>query len=136
MSEIDLNDFRLAFREALLDFLKAKGLSQAEAARKIGISKQRFNAYFRKASPARPEVEVLYFLCVNWGFYFEYRGYIVSAKTLEGIQVAAPENVPQQIAFDFDRQFKLTDRNGAVSVTVKRPSGRIEVSLSLNAAVS
>lgn len=136
MIESHLEDFRLAFRKALDAFLKAKGLTQAEAARRIGISKQRLNAYLREEKPARPEVEVLYFLCVSWGFTFEYRGYIISGATLEGVPVPAPQDVAQQMPLDFDRQFKLTNEAGEISVTVKRPAGRIEVSLSLDAAVS
>lgn len=136
MNENQLEDFRLAFRRALLDFLADKGLTQAEAARHIGISKQRFNGYCREKKPAHPEAEVLYFLCAKWGFSFEYRGYTISAATLEGVPVPAPASVPQQMAIDFERQFKLTNQAGEISVTVKRPSGRIELSLSIDAAVS
>ena len=136
MNENAVEDFRLAFRNAVREFLAEKRLSQAKVARGIGITKQRFNSYCREKKPAHPEAEVLYFLCAKWGFSFEYRGYIVSAATLEGVPVPAPASIEQQIPIDFEGQFKLTDQNGALSVTVKRPSGRLEVSLSLDKAVS
>lgn len=136
MDERELQDFRLAFRNALQNFLIDKGLTQAGLARRLGITKQRLNAYFREENPARPEIEVLYSLCVKWGFSFEYKGYTISGATLEGVPVPAPASVAQQIPIDFEGQFKLTDQNGALSVTVKRPSGRLEVSLSIDAAVS
>lgn len=136
MNENEFDDFRLAFRKAVREFLTEKGLTQVKVARGIGITKQRFNSYCRKKEPAHPEAEVLCFLCVNYGFSFEYRGYKISAATLEGVPVPAPASVAQQIPIDFEGQFKLTDQNGALSVTVKRPSGRLEVSLSLDKAVS
>ena len=136
MDQRELQDFRLAFRNALQKFLIDKGLTQAGLARDLGITKQRLNAYFREENPARPEIEVLYFLCVKLGFSFEYRGYTISAATLEGIPVPAPATVEQQIPIDFDGQFKLTNEAGELSVTVKRPAGRIELSFSLDAAVS
>ena len=42
----------------------------------------------------------------------------------------------RKLTFEFERQFNLTRKQGTVSVKVRRPSGRIEVSVSLNARAS
>lgn len=142
MLDAGTDDFPAAFQKALRNFLEMKGMTQTQLANRIGISKARLNTYCgakkpKKApkKPARPEAEILYLLCVELGFTFEYQGYRVSAATLEGVPVLQPDNVAQQIPFDFERQFKLTNDAGELSVTVKRP-GRIELSLSLGAAAS
>lgn len=136
MYDAENPDFPAAFRAALLDFLDKKGISQTQMAKRLGISKSRLNTYCRPEKPARPEAEILYLLCVTVGFSFEYRGYKVSAETLTGKPVPQPKDAAKQMMLEFDRQFKLTNEAGAISVTVKRPSGRIELSLSLDAAVS
>jgi len=135
-------DFAAAFGEALIEFLENKGLTQSEAARRLSLGKSgkaRLSTYCRRSATkkrAKPDAEILYLLCTNLGFTFEYRGYRISAATLGGIPVRPPHDAAKQLSLKFDRQFKLTNEAGAVSVTVKRPSGRIEVSLSLDAAVS
>ena len=128
-------EFSDAFRTALIDFLERKGIKKSQMAKDIGISKSRLNTYCRATEPACPDAEVLYSLCAMKGFEFKYRGYIISAATLAGVAVSAPKDVAQQISFDFERQFKLTNEAGELSVTVKRP-GRIELSVSLAAVAS
>lgn len=134
-------NFATAFRDALVSFLEERGLTQAEAAKRLGLGKAgkaRINTYCRKSRcrpPAKPDAEILYLLCVQLGFSFQYGGYRISAATLANAPVRQLPRAPKQLAFEFDRQFKLTNEAGAISVTVKRPSGRIEVSLSINAAV-
>jgi transcriptional regulator with XRE-family HTH domain len=135
-------DFATAFRDALVEYLNEKGLTQAEVAKLLGLGKAgraRINTYCRRSpgkSPAKPDAEILYLLCVRIGFSFEYSGYRISAATLANLPVKPLPDAVKQLAFEFDRQFKLTNEAGAISVTVKRPSGRIEVSLSLDAAAS
>lgn len=137
-----LEDFATAFGNALSKYLQSKGLTQSEAARRIGLGKSgkaRLSTYCRTSlekRPAKPDAEILYLLCVRLGFSFEYRGYKISGSTLEGVPVPALLDAPTQLSFEFDRQFKLTNDAGAISVTVRKPSGRIEVSLTLDAAAS
>lgn len=129
-------EFSGAFRTALIDFLQRKGIQKSQMAKDIGISKSRLNTYCRAGEPACPDAEVLYSLCTTKGFEFKYRGYIISATTLAGGAVSAPDDMAQQLSFQFERQFKLTNDQGEISVIVKRPSGRIELSLSLEASAS
>lgn len=139
---VQADGFARAFGNALVEFLQEKGLTQADAARRLGLGKAgkaRINTYCRKSldkAPAKPDAEILYLLCVHFGFSFEYRGYRISAATLGKIPVRPLPDAAKQLSLEFDRQFKLTDKAGAVSVTVRRPAGRIEVSLSLEAAAS
>jgi transcriptional regulator with XRE-family HTH domain len=135
-------DFATAFGNALKQYLQDKGLTQSEAARKLGLGKggrARLSTYCRatiRKKPAKPDAEILYLLCVKLGFSFEYRGYKISAATIRGLPVPALEDAAKQLSFEFDRQFKLTNEAGALSVTVRKPSGRIEVMLSLDAVAS
>ncbi len=135
-------DFATAFGDALVEYLENKGLTQSEAVKRLGLGKAgkaRISTYCRRfpaKTPAKPDAEILYLLCVKLGFSFEFRGYRISAATLADVPVQALPDAAKQLTFEFDRQFKLTNEAGAISVTVKRPSGRIEVSLSLDAAAS
>lgn len=128
--------FARAFGDALRKFLEVQGKSQAGAARDLGIDRARLNTYLkdsRKGTRATPSAEVLYLACVGLGFEFEYEGYRVTGSMLNG-KPPKLRRQPQQLSLDFERQFNLTNQQGTVSVTVKRPPGRIEVSLSLRAA--
>jgi hypothetical protein len=77
---------------------------------------------------------MLYLLCVNLGFAFEYKGYKISAATLNGSGKKSTEKPAEQLLIEFDGQFNLTDQTGTVSINVKRPPGRIEVALSIRGA--
>jgi transcriptional regulator with XRE-family HTH domain len=134
-------DFATAFGNALSEYLQSKGLTQSEAARRLELGKSgkaRLSTYCRTfdKKPAKPDAEILYLLCVRLGFSFEYRGYKISATTLEGVRVPSLKDAAKQLSFEFDRQFKLTNEAGAISVTIRKPSGRIELSLSLDAVAS
>jgi transcriptional regulator with XRE-family HTH domain len=131
-------DFARAFGDALSKFLQAKGITQAEAARQLGLAREkgkaRLNTYChdsRKGKRAKPDAEILYLVCAELGFAFEYRGYKISAATLNGNGTKPAEKPSEQLQIEFDGQFYLTDKTGTVSINVKRPPGRIEVALSL-----
>ncbi len=64
---------------------------------------------------------MLYLLCVNLGFAFEYKGFKISAATLNGNGRKSPERPAEQLLIQFDGQFNLTDQTGTVAITVKRP---------------
>jgi len=134
-------DFARAFGDALSLFLEERGITQAEAARRLGLptekGKARLNTYCHDSTRGKrpkPDAEILYLVCAELGFAFEYRGYKISAATLNGNGSKPKEKPVDQLQIEFDGQFKLTDQTGTVSINVKRPTGRIEVALSLKGA--
>ena len=132
---MESKDFAKTLRNELTKFLAEHGDSRYEAARIIGLDHRRLNTYFlddpKTGRPRIPNAEVLYLLCSRLGFVFEYEGFRICAETLDGMRVTHPGD--QQLSFDFERQFSLTNDQGAVAVRIKRPSGRIELSVSLKA---
>jgi len=137
----DSPDFARAFGDALCLFLQERRITQAEAARRLGLAKEkgkaRLNTYChdsRKGKRAKPDAEILYLVCAELGFAFEYKGYKISAATLNGNGAKPKEKPVEQLQIEFDGQFNLTDQTGIVSINVKRPPGRIEVALSLKGA--
>ena len=136
----DFDDFSRAFGTALDQFLRKKGMNQSDAAKALGLGdrgKSRLNTYCHdspKGVRRKPNAEMLYLLCVNLGFAFEYRGYKISAAMLNGNGRKSPERPAEQLLIEFEGQFNLTDQIGTVSINVKRPPGRIEVGLSLKGA--
>ena len=135
-----INDFASAFGDALRQFLQEKQLSQTDAADRIGLSKRgraRINTYchgYSNGTRPKPSAEILYLLCTQLGFAFEYKGYKLSAATLNGRPKPAAGKA-EQLPLPLNRQFDLTDQQGTVSLTVKRPPGRVEVSLALKTAL-
>lgn len=136
----DSEDFARAFGNALDQFLRREGLNQSAAAKALGLGdegKARLNTYCHdspKGVRRKPNAEMLYLLCVNLGFAFEYKGYKISAATLNGSGKKSTEKPAEQLLIEFDGQFNLTDQTGTVSINVKRPPGRIEVALSIRGA--
>ena len=139
--------FARAFGSALRDFINEKGITQVDVAKLLGLkdkktgtpSKSRLNSYLQD-SPPMPEAQVLYLACTKLdGFRFEYNGYRLNAETLRRNASVLQVKPAEQMAFRFNRQFNLTDKNGAITevgafaVKVKRPPGRIEFSVSLKA---
>lgn len=133
--------FARAFGDALEAFLQNRGISQARASEQLGISKKqgisRLGTYLhdtKGGKRATPSAEMLYLICSKLDFEFEYNGYRISAATLEGNGAKAAPKQYQQLSLPFSRQFNLSEHVGTVSVSVKRPAGRFEVSISLEAA--
>jgi transcriptional regulator with XRE-family HTH domain len=140
-SDVESPDFARAFGDALSQFLQARGITQAEAARRIGLAKgkgkARLNTYCHdstKGKRAKPDAEILYRVCAELGFAFEYRGYKISAAVLNGNGTKPIKKQIEQLEIEFDGQFSLTDQTGTISIHVRRPPGRIEVALSLKGA--
>jgi|SRR5579863_1047848 len=142
--------FARAFGSALRDFLIEKGMTQVEVASQLGLrdkktgkpSKSRLNSYLSD-SPSMPKAEVLYLACTKLdGFEFAYNGYRINAGTVDGNGSKADGKPAEQLPLEFNGQFNLTDKKGIVTETgafvvkVKRPTGRIELSVSLKAARS
>jgi transcriptional regulator with XRE-family HTH domain len=137
----DSQDFARAFGDALSQFLEKSRITQAEAARRLGLAREkgkaRLNTYCHdstKGKRAKPNAEILYLACAELGFAFEYKGYKISAATLNGSGAKPTEKPDEQLQIEFDGQFNLTDQTGTVSIAVRRPPGRIEVALSLKGA--
>jgi transcriptional regulator with XRE-family HTH domain len=128
-------DFAQAFGDALLEFLRARDISQSDVARKIGLEEKkgrsRINTYCRNGHRATPDANILYLLCTRLGFNFEYKGYKLSAATLNGNGSRPAVKSPEQLSITFGGQFNLTDQKKTVEISVKRPPGRIEVALLL-----
>ena len=140
-------DFARALGNALNQFLEGKGIRQSDAARTFGLedkrgkpNKARLNSYChdsRTGKRPKPDAEILYLACTKLpGFYFDYKGYRISAATLNGSGPKRSEKPLEQLTLHFDRQFNLTEQAGTVTVKVKRPPGRIELSVSLEAKAS
>jgi transcriptional regulator with XRE-family HTH domain len=142
--------FARAFGKALRDFLNEKGTTQVNVASQLGLrdkktgkpSRSRLNSYLTD-SPSMPKAEVLYLACTKLdGFEFAYNGYRINAETLNGNGAKPVVKPAEQLPLEFNRQFNLTDNKGFVTETgafvvkVKRPPGRIELSVSLKATKS
>jgi transcriptional regulator with XRE-family HTH domain len=136
---LDSQDFARAFGDALVKFLRDKGLTQSDASRRLGFGKAgkaRLNTYCHdspKGKRPKPDAEVLYRVCAELGFEFEYKGFKISAETLNGNHATPVEKPAEQLPLEFSGQFDLTDRRGTVSVSLKRPLGRVELSVYLKA---
>lgn len=133
----NLSGFARAFGDELSRFLDTNQLSLAEAAREMGLGpegKARISAYCHDSPTGKrpqPNAELLYLLCSRLGFSFEYHGYKVTAQAMNGHQ-KPPEKPIEQLRITFDSQLNLTTREGEFFIDVKRPPGRIELSLVLN----
>ena len=142
-------DFAHAFGDALNDFLTRRNIGQSAAARLLGIEAAkgekrkggaRIYSYCRDSKGGyrpNPDGEIVYLACSRLdGFYFDYKGYRISAATVNGNGAKPIDKPAEQLTFEFERQFKLTGNAGIVAVKMKRPRGRIEVSISLDAKAS
>ena len=143
------NDFAHAFGDALDEFMRQKGIGQSETARLLGIEARkgekrrggaRIYSYCRDSKDgrrARPDAEILYLACTKLpGFSFVYNGHRINAEALNGNGGKPSERPSEQLSLGFERQFNLTDNQGTVEVKLKRPPGRLEVSISVNARAS
>ena len=131
-------DFARVFGAALDRFLRESGISQTQAVKALGLElnkgKARINTYCRGRSDGTwpvPDAEILYLLCTKLGFSFDYQGYTITATSFNGSGPRRNERPLEQLSIHFDGQFNLTDQDGAVLIDVKRPPGRIDVTLSL-----
>ena len=122
-------------------------MGQSDAARVLELldkngkpRRSRLNSYFhdvttgeRKGKRPVASAQVLFLACTKLGFFFDYGGYRIRATRLSEKQREEPR---RQMVFSFDRQFGLVENGGKVDVKVKRPPGRIEVRVSLDAEAS
>lgn len=134
-------DFATAFGDALNGYVRDRNLQQNDLVDLLGLDKKegksRVSTYCRDGKRVKPDAEMLWLACSKLpGFSFAYRGYRISAATLNGHGKKPSRTPVEQLIFKFQRQFNLTNEQGVVAVRVSRPAGRIEVSLSLDAKAS
>jgi hypothetical protein len=135
-------EFARALGDALLRFLDSKAMGQAEAARLLGLKnddgkarRSTLNSYLHDSpNGMRTEAsaQVLYLACARLGFHLDYAGYRLKAVKLS----ARDRKSVGQLAFNFHRRFDLVGKAGNLNVKVKKPNGRIELSISLDAKAS
>src|SRR6266568_4215484 len=132
----DSGDFARAFGEALDKFLRDHQLTQTEASIRLGYGKEgraRLSSYCRKRKRANPKAELLYQVCTALGFEFEYKGYKITAASLNGHRPQLPEKAPEQLRLEFSGQFDLTEKKGTSSVWFNRAPRRVDLSVYLEA---
>lgn len=130
-------EFARVFGNSLAKFLAEKQISQSKAAQILGIGRAKLNTYCHdspRGVRCKPDAEFLYQVCVKLGFQFDYNGFKISASTFDGELVKQIDSPAEQLLLAFERQFNLTDEAGSVTVSFRRPAGRVEMSVSLRAA--
>lgn len=122
------HDFARELGDALAQFLADRGLSEAEAARQMGVERGTLNTYThdgRNGKRPIPNAEILAKACAI-GFEFEYEG-----CTIVGLREGKRHEANDQLTLEFTRQLDLAD--DSVTVGLRRPPGRVELSISLKA---
>ncbi len=138
-------DFAREFGEQLEKFLQNRLIKPSEAAERMGTYKQKLNGYINDQKRrtkeqkvvmvrVKPESDLLFLACAKLGFVFEYGGYRIRAEKSDGTPVPGIE--PRQLSFSFTGKFNLTDEEPDLAIAVKRPQGRVDVSISLGAAAN
>jgi hypothetical protein len=99
------------------------------------MNKQTLSSYWSdnadgKVNKAR--AQLLFLACVELGLVFEYEGRTVSAAP-QAVLNEHNEVESVQLRLPFLRQFDFTEQQGTVSVSVKRPPGRVELSVFVKA---
>ena len=129
------DDFARAFGDALKAHLDNIGLDYAKAAPRLGVTKAALSTYWNndaKGKRRKPRAALLFKACSELDFTFEHKGFRVSATTL-GNRGERKISKSEQLLLDYQRQFKLTEDNGNVSVRLKRGPDRVDFSVSLKA---
>ena len=138
-------EFARAFGDALWKFLDGR-MTQIDATKLLGLldkngkpKRSTLNSYFRDSADGKriePLASVLFLACTRLpGFYFDHDGYRLKAVRLDKKKKTSDATYGQ-LPFNFQRRFDLVEQAGKLNVKVKRPSGRIEVSVSLDAKAS
>ena len=123
------DEFADLFGEALEAFLKTHGMSESDAAGEMLMSRGTLNTYTSgvNGTRRRPPAELLAKACIVLGFEFEYEGHLIIARK-KGKRAVVEDR--QQLHLEFTRQIDLA-QNGAITVGLRKPPGRIELSFSL-----
>ena len=135
MSNSD-DDFARVFGDALKAHLDNLGIGYATAAPILGVTKSALSTYWTEDANGRrrkPRAALLFKACSEFAFSFEYSGFRISADTLGKPVRKDPRHKSEQLILDYQRQFKLTEDNGNVSVRLRRGRGQVDLSVSLKA---
>jgi hypothetical protein len=113
---------------ALSNFFKLHDITEAKASRSFGMPRATLNTYTAGVNGGRKKVpaEVLVKACLL-GFEFEFDGYLIVA-TKDGQRVRAEE---KQLHLEFTREVDLGENGRTVAVGLKKPPGRIALTVSL-----
>ena len=130
--------FAKAIGDAIRQFLDEHGMSQAEIAERWGVeSRQKFSSYLLDQGTGHrvPIPAYLFYLACTQlhGFHFDHKGYRISAKPIKG---KGEKAASLQSTFEFGKDFELMDKAGTLTVKVKRPPEKIELSVSVDARVT
>jgi transcriptional regulator with XRE-family HTH domain len=128
--------FARIFGDALKAHLDNHGIEYAAAAPRLGVTKSALSTYWSEDANGKrrkPRAALLFKACSEFAFTFEYNGFRISAATLEK-RNRRDISKSEQLLLDYQRQFKLTEDDGNVSVRLKRGQGRVDFSVSLKAA--
>lgn len=115
---------------ALSNFLKTRGMSEADASRELEMERATFNTYTSGVAGKRrrPPAELLARACLL-GFEFEFEGRSIVA--LKDGQRTVTED--KQLHLQFTREFDLGNNGETVAVGLRRPPGKVELTVSLKA---
>jgi transcriptional regulator with XRE-family HTH domain len=111
------NAFLRDIARKLNDHIQQSGKSKAEAARELGISKQRLHQYLEEG--AMPESDFLCEVSKRWSLDFEYRGWSFGSaafKTAKG-----SENIHAEQLSLFDKPQILRNEKWEVRVQRRNP---------------
>jgi transcriptional regulator with XRE-family HTH domain len=128
-------DFTRVFGDALKAHLDKLGIEYAAAAPRLGVTKSALSTYWSDDGGKRrkPRAALLFKACSEFDFTFEYKGFRISADALGSRRRKGTHPKSEQLTLDYQRQFKLTEDDGNVSVRLRRAQGRIALSVSLKA---
>jgi transcriptional regulator with XRE-family HTH domain len=110
--------------------LRKEGVSEAAAARQIGVSPQGFNRYIRGL--ATPKPEILARICAAWGLKFSYRSKDFGAEAFGAPEASRDERKIEQLSL-FDEPQELHNRNLRLKVQAGKAT-TLNVSLEIRFA--
>ena len=92
------------------EYIRSTGISDAEAARVLGVRKQMIKPYRRGLS--LPGTQALARACVHWNLRFSYQGAEISATTIQ--PNIGPTIVPQQLNLPFGIPLEFRGKSAGV----------------------
>lgn len=110
--------------------LKREGVSEAEAARRLGVTPQAFNKYVRGL--ATPKAHILARACTLWKLKFNYKTMEFGDEAFTAPEVGREERKSAQLSL-FDDPQELNNRNLKLKVQAGK-STTLNVSLEIRFA--
>jgi transcriptional regulator with XRE-family HTH domain len=110
--------------------LRKDGVSEAAAARRIGVTPQGFNRYVRGL--ATPKPEILARICAAWGLKFSYRSKDFGAEAFSAPEATREDGESEQLSLFAEPQ-ELHNRNLKLKVQAGKAT-TLNVSLEIRFA--